>query len=45
MSILARLQAWLGRPVPSARRTPHPDCMTLQDWADLPTHHPDCKTC
>ncbi|SMQ85621.1 hypothetical protein SAMN06295905_2908 [Devosia lucknowensis] len=41
MSILARLLAWLGRSVPSAR-SQNPDCMTLHDWADLPTHHPKC---
>lgn len=45
MSILARLVAWLGKPLPSPRPAPHPDCLTLHDWADLPVHHPSCKTC
>jgi hypothetical protein len=42
MSILARLLAWLGRPVPAAPGPVNPDCMTLHDWADLPAHHPKC---
>ncbi len=41
MSILARLLAWLGRT--RVRPTPHPDCMTVHDWADLPPHHPRCN--
>jgi hypothetical protein len=45
MSILARLLAWLGRVRSSSRPAPDPDSMTLHDWADLPTHHPVCKTC
>lgn len=43
MSILARLMAWLGRSAPTPRPTPQPDCMSLHDWADLPTHHPVCS--
>jgi len=42
MSMLARLLTWLGQFRPAARHTPHPDCMTLHDWADLPAHHPGC---
>jgi len=45
MSILARLLAWLGRPVPPTRRTPNPDRMSMHDWADLPPHHPRCDAC
>lgn len=45
MSILARLLARLGRALPPARRPLNPDCMTLNDWADLPAHHPNCKEC
>lgn len=41
MSILARLLGWLGLPTPR-RTTPHPDALSLRDWADLPTHHPRC---
>lgn len=43
MSILSRLVAWLGRSRPSPRSTPQPDCMSLQDWADLPAYHPNCR--
>jgi len=45
MSFLTRLLAWFGKRVPPRPRTPDPDRMTLNDWADLPPHHPDCKTC
>lgn len=42
MSILPRLIAWLGRLSSRAAQAPHPDCMNLRDWADLPAHHPKC---
>lgn len=45
MSILARLLAWLGRPVPTPPKTPDPEALSLRDWADLPPHHPRCETC
>lgn len=45
MSILARLLARLGKHSPSPRPVPRPDCMSIPDWADLPVHHPSCKTC
>jgi hypothetical protein len=44
MSILARLLAWLGALSP-ARPSLDPDRLSVTDWADLPAHHPDCKTC
>jgi len=43
MSILARLLARLGRLLPAACRTPHPDQMSVRDWADLPAYHPCCE--
>lgn len=45
MSLLTRLLAWFGKFVPSRPRTPHPDSMSLHDWADLPPHHPNCDPC
>jgi hypothetical protein len=45
MSILTRLFAWLGKPLPTPRTAQNPDQMSLADWADLPPHHPRCETC
>ena len=45
MLFLARLLAWFGKAMPSRPRTPHPDNMSLHDWADLPPHHPNCDPC
>ncbi|WP_297579361.1 hypothetical protein [Devosia sp.] len=42
MSLLTRLLGWLRLSAPS-RHTPHPDCLSLREWADLPTHHPRCS--
>ncbi|MEQ9635485.1 MAG: hypothetical protein RLW68_05295 [Devosia marina] len=45
MSFLTRLLAWFGKAMPSRPRTSHPDCLSVQDWADLPPHHPRCDPC
>lgn len=45
MSMLTRLLRWLGlRPSGARRPAPHPDTMSLRDWADLPPHHPLCDS-
>lgn len=42
MSLLTRLAGWLRLSAPRPH-TPHPDCLDLREWADLPTHHPRCS--
>jgi hypothetical protein len=39
MTLLRRLLARLRLRM---RQTPHPDCLNLREWADLPVHHPRC---
>ncbi|WP_338721823.1 hypothetical protein [Devosia sp. XK-2] len=45
MYILTRLLARLGKALSAPRTARNPDNMSLHDWADLPPHHPQCKTC
>jgi hypothetical protein len=41
MTLLRRLLARLRLPLRICQ-TPHPDCLNLREWADLPVHHPRC---
>lgn len=40
MSTLAHLVARLRQFLHTPPLAPHPDCMSLEDWADLPAYHP-----
>jgi hypothetical protein len=36
------LGQWLTALLTPSSAPAHPDTMNLQDWADLPAHHPVC---
>lgn len=42
-SLISRLQRLVGALFVPATTTLDPDSMSLNAWADLPSHHPVCR--